>query len=198
MAHDPTLNGLFCLLFGFAAFAYGLCLNILRRSHMRRVQTESGASMEQVEAWFRPSHGWLSDVFKRGAAIGIAYPLIAIGAGMILSPHLQGLPGPANTGLALLFGYSLGFSLLFGVICFALLWLVCAERLGGSNIVMALSRNGYDYKKARRDMGRWGKAGPVWSLTARIPGLILLGIALFIGSLIMQNMSPHVQAWFGH
>lgn len=198
MAHDPTLNGLCILAIGLGIFGYGLFLSPLRRSHMRRVQSESGASMEQVEAWFRPSHGWLSDVFKRGAAIGIAYPLIAIGAGMILSPHLHGQPGPANTGLAFLFGYSLGFSLLFGVICFALLWLVCAERLGGSNIVMALSRNGYDYEKARRDMGRWGRSGLGWSLTARIPGLILLGIALFIGSLIVRNLSPHVQAWFGH
>jgi hypothetical protein len=195
MAQNPWPLGCILIVAGGAILAYGLGLGYWRRWRMRRFQRESGAAMAEVEAWFRPSHGWLSDLFRRGAALGTGYPLFVLGGLLIAGSVVP--PGSRLPDELWMIEYSLAFSVLLAFVSGGLLHLFCTERIAGGYILYALPRAGYDYAKAERRMRGWLRAGPVFSVTGRFLGLILLGIAWFIGSAIADNLAPHLHAWLG-
>ena len=190
-------HGLALTALGVAALVYGLFLNGLRRWDMRRLQRESGADMVEVETWFKPGRGRLSDLLRRGATLGIAYPLIVCGTTLIFNRKV-GLPAAVATPVSsAVVMYSLGLSVLLALTCGGLLCVFCAGKLAAGNVLLALPRSGYDYAKAQRHMSGYGKAGPSWTISIRLLGVLVLGIAWFVGSTIADHLAPHLQAWFG-
>ncbi len=186
---------------GLFSLGSGICLEMYRNWRMKRFQRNSGASATQVEAWFRPSHDVMSDLFRRGIAFGFGYPLVLLSAAMLVpyftQGHLDTKPFYDVGALGTVISYSLGFSLLLAIICAALLFLVSAERLAAGNVLLFMARCQYDYAKAERKCRAWGRAGPIWSIAVRVFGLALLGIAWLLGSTLIQNLAPHWHAWFG-
>jgi hypothetical protein len=194
-AHNSVMNGLFFTVGGLVALAYGVFMVALRKGRMWRVQRESGASLDQVKAWFQPTYGWLSDLLRRGIVFSLGMALVIIGAGEITEKTIGFRSGEAML-VGTILSYVLGLSLLAAPVFGALFVLLCGERIAAVNVLMSLRECGYDYTRAVRETRRLGRAGPIFSVGIRVFGLGLLGIAWFVGSTMTVNLVPPLQAWF--
>ncbi len=193
---DHYLHALILLTVGCACLCHGLFLKRIRSWRMRRFRRESGASMEQVQAWFSPSHDAVSDLFARVVSLAAAYPALVIGAGSVCDGLNIRLP-PMAAWVSPVLSYSLGGCAFLVFAGAALLFLVSAERIAGGYVLSALPRNGYDYARAERSMRGWGRSGPAFSVMSRVFGLIMLAIAGFIGHMIADTLTPLLHTWLG-
>ena len=123
--------------------------------------------------------------------------LVIIGLGEAAGDALRPVFGSDLTMVGTIVGYAIGLSVLAAPLCAALFFFLCAERLAGYYILLELRNNRYDYPAAERETRKILRAGPFFSVFARVTGLVILGIAWFVGSGITANLVPQLHTWFG-